>query len=828
MGLKKFQYLLLAMCVACFARAQLLVSPNSSASTLVNQIVANNVIVSNPTINCNGQASGLFLSNGSNIGLSSGILLSTGKAQDAMGPNNSTNAGTGFSSGQHTPNFSDPDLQAIVPNASYDGCVLEFDIKPYCNKIEIKYVFGSEEYPEYSVPVGGNSYYDVFGFFVTGPNPGGGSYNAYNIARLANGTPVSIHSINNGTNNNGPCTNCQYYIDNTNGNSVQYDGFTTPLTASVNVIPCSTYHLKLAIADAGDDIYDSGVFLEYKGIGCASNSSPALTTTTTSAKCDLNNGTAQVTVSNAPGGPISYTWTPTNQHNALATGLAPGNYTCTVGFSQPCPFTETVAVTIPHDAGFTYSTSITNIKCPQDANGSATITVANGNPPYSFSWNTTPAQNTATASNLSLGQYVATITDATGCVKKDTVDIFATTTLTLNPVASDALCGNPTGSINANAAGGVPAYTFTWTTTPPQHTPTAGSLLPGTYSVTVKDQDGCQLTKSVTVNNFIPVITLADSVINTTCQNQNGAIYINSLSGGTAPYTYTWTSSPVQNTQDATALWPGTYTVNILDANNCPVSKTYTLVNYGYLPTIPLKKDDKCEQKKGWAEALVLGGSPGFTYAWSDGQTTQTATGLGAGKYWVDIVDAAGCKATDTIQINNYNDVFNGNVSIDPAEPEVNNPFTVTLHPTSVWNLDFGFTGDGRTTTDTLNTFNYQDYGWYNITYYLVSDDGCRDTVHYNFFVKDFMTIYVPNTFTPNGDVVNDVFMAKGTLVRKFQMYIFDRWGQMVFKSEDIDKGWDGTYKGGMAPIDVYVYKIYATDYYNREQTFVGHVNLIR
>lgn len=101
-------------------------------------------------------------------------------------------------------------------------------------------------------------------------------------------------------------------------------------------------------------------------------------------------------------------------------------------------------------------------------------------------------------------------------------------------------------------------------------------------------------------------------------------------------------------------------------------------------------------------------------------------------------------------------------------------------------------------------------------------------SVKYDFFVKDFMTIYVPNTFTPNGDALNDIFMAKGTLVREFHMYVFDRWGQLVFKSDDINKGWDGSYKGSMAPIDTYVYKIIATDYFNKEQTFVGHVNLVR
>ncbi|MBS1636399.1 MAG: choice-of-anchor L domain-containing protein [Bacteroidetes bacterium] len=816
MLIRKIRYIFFFLLLGIFAKAQLLVSPNSNASTLVNQIVGNNVTITNVSLNCNSQGSGIFLSNGSNIGLTTGILLTTGLAQTAMGPNNQTGAGTGLASCSTCPNFSDGDLSSIEPQAKYDGCRLEFDIKPICNKLQIRYVFASEEYPEYV----GHNFNDAFGFFISGPNPGGGSYSGYNIARLSNGTPVSIDNINSGSNGS-------YYVDNTGGATVQYDGFTTPLTALADVVPCATYHLKLVIADAGDDIYDSGVFLEYKGIGCANNSTPSINTATTVSKCDLNNGSASVAVSNYTGA-VTYAWSPGGQTSATATGLAPGNYTCSLNFQQPCPNTQTVSVTVPHDAGFTYSTSITNIKCPQDANGSATITVNGGTTPYSYNWNSSPAQFTNIGSNFSMGQYVCTITDASGCVKKDTVKIFATTTLTMHPTSSTALCNNPTGSAQSNASGGVPAYTYTWSTMPVQTTANATSLLPGTYSVTVTDNDGCKLTNTVVVNNFIPVISINDSLIDPTCNQQNGAIYISSVTGGTGPYTYTWSTTPAQNTQNVTGLLPGTYTVQVNDVNHCPATESYTLVNHSSLPLIPQKKDDKCDQQKGWASAIVLGGSPGFTYAWNNGQTTQTATGLGQGKYWVDITDAVGCKATDTIRILNHNDVFNGSVELDPNEPEVNNPFTVTLHPTSVWNLNYAFESDGLITNDTLNRFNYQDYGWYNITYYMVSDDGCRDTLRYDFFVKDFMTLYVPNTFTPNGDLENDIFFAKGTLIREFKMYIFDRWGQLVFKSDAIEKGWDGTYKGGMAPIDTYVYKIIAKDYYNREQTFVGHVNLIR
>ncbi len=800
------------------AFAQLQVSGNSDGATLVGQIIGNNVTVSNVVISCNTEATGVFYS-GSAIGIAQGILLCTGKAITAQGPNDDNSAGYAFS---HSGNFNDPDIQNVESDARYDGCVLEFDIKPICTKLEIKYVFASEEYPEFA----GANVNDAFGFFITGANPSGGSYNGFNIARLPNGTPISINTLNNGTNNNGPCVNCAYYLENT-GSSTQYDGFTVPLTASVNVVPCNTYHLKLAIADGGDAIYDSGVFLQYKGIGCSPSTIPSTTTNTTASACDLNNGSALVSVSNYTG-TVTYLWNPGGQTTAHATDLAPGDYTCTVSYQNPCPFTQKVAVTVPHVQGFTYTNTILAPNCPQDATGSVTVSVNNGTSPYTYNWNTVPFQTTSVASNLSIGQYICTIQDASGCIKKDTVKIFASTTLTLNPVAFSAYCGNATGSITANVTGGAPAYSYTYTSSPPQYTSVATNLLPGTYSLTIKDQDGCRYTKQVTVSNTIPNITLTDSVIPSTCTNPNGAIYINAISGGNAPYTYTWTTTPIVYTQSVTQLSSGVYTVNIRDLDNCPVQKVYTINNLSYLPMLLTKQDEKCRQKTGFIDAFVIGGTSPYAYQWSDGQVTQQANHLGEGSYTVTITDALGCSGTTTIGLVNVDDVFNGDVIMSLDEPEVNAPFIITLDPTSVWSLNYAVGSDSVYRFGLSNTFNYENYGDYNITYYLTSNDGCKHTLKYDFFVKDFMTIYVPNTFTPNSDRTNDGFCAKGTLIREFEMWIFDRWGQLLFKSDDIDTKWDGTFKGNPCQIDTYIYKIIAKDYYDNSKTFVGHVNLVR
>jgi len=227
-----------------------------------NVLLGAGVSVSNIQYTGSLSAIGSFIGTSSNIGIPSGIILATGNISDAIGPNNSGFAGLDLSKP------GDQQLTNIAGYDTYDAAVLEFDFIPSSDTIRFNYVFGSEEYPEYVC----SSYNDVFAFFLTGPNPLGGMYNNKNIALIPNTTiPVAINSINSGSPGSSyTASGCislsysNYYIDNINGTTVQYDGFTKVLEAVAHVVPCQTYHIKIAIADAGDGIYDSGVFLEAK------------------------------------------------------------------------------------------------------------------------------------------------------------------------------------------------------------------------------------------------------------------------------------------------------------------------------------------------------------------------------------------------------------------------------------------------------------------------------------------------------------------------------------------------------------------------------------
>lgn len=253
--MKNFIFLLAIIISSNSLYAQLTISNSKTPAQLVQQVlVGSGVTVSNITFMGASVAIAEFNGGGtSNLGLISGIILSTGNCTDVVGPNSSTGTSTNNNTG------SDPQLASLITASINDAAVLEFDFTPIADTIRFRYVFGSEEYPEYVF-----SYNDVFGFFISGPNPAGGNFTNKNIAIVpgTTNTPVSIYNINNGSSNNGPCVNCSYYVDNTGGLTVEFDGMTTVLTAWSVVVPCQSYHMKLAIGDAGDHILDSGVFLE--------------------------------------------------------------------------------------------------------------------------------------------------------------------------------------------------------------------------------------------------------------------------------------------------------------------------------------------------------------------------------------------------------------------------------------------------------------------------------------------------------------------------------------------------------------------------------------
>lgn len=263
-----FLFLLFILIYSSAAFSQLIVTPNTNADSLAAQLAGPSIIVYNAQLNCKGDTvapsspCGTFDGSSSNLGINSGILLTTGDISNAIGPN----VNSAITMNNNT-QFNDPDLMIIEPSAINDVCILEFMAKPSCDSIYVKFVFGSDEYPEFVT----STFNDAFGIFVTGPNPIGPAYLNYNMTYIPNTTtPVSINTVNNGTvcPTTGPCVNCAYYIDNCGGATIEYDGFTSVITKTLQVVPYQPYKFKFAIADATDHAFDSGVFFGLGSFSC--------------------------------------------------------------------------------------------------------------------------------------------------------------------------------------------------------------------------------------------------------------------------------------------------------------------------------------------------------------------------------------------------------------------------------------------------------------------------------------------------------------------------------------------------------------------------------
>ena len=238
--------------------AQIAVSTNSNTNFLVNQFLGSGMTLSGSPIKyCHGNGTGTFTNGHStSCPLDSGIILSTGYAS-FLDRTATYTASAGLNYG-----FNDADLLSLSPHSNTDICYLQFNFIPDNDSLVFEYVFGSEEYLEWV----GSVFNDVFGFFVTGPNPAGGTYNKLNLATVpTTASIVSINSIND-------ITNSAYYINNYPTGTVPgindpyftLDGFTTKMEIGLAVVPLSTYTIKMVIGDVSDPLWDSYVLLHNK------------------------------------------------------------------------------------------------------------------------------------------------------------------------------------------------------------------------------------------------------------------------------------------------------------------------------------------------------------------------------------------------------------------------------------------------------------------------------------------------------------------------------------------------------------------------------------
>ncbi|MDQ3191051.1 MAG: choice-of-anchor L domain-containing protein [Bacteroidota bacterium] len=541
--MKKIALLVAFVSISFSSFSQLVTNNTMTPAQLVqNVLIGQGVTAFNITYTGNANARGYF--NGSNtiLGLDSGIIMTTGTIltnnTGPLGPNNSGSAGTNNGAA------GDPDLAAISGVSSYNAAILEFDFIPMSDTIRFRYRFGSEEYPEF-VSAPGTGVNDAFGFFLSGPGiTGPYSNNSKNIAVLpGTTTPVSIGTVNNGLSNTGPCMNCAYYFNHGTGttpavnNTLQYDGLTVILTAE-HVVQCGqTYHIKLAIGDGGDGIYDSGVFLEG---GSFTSEVIQVSTTTVSGDstvvegCDtalfaftrppsiVNSGQVlHFTVSGTATNGVDYSWIADSivfnpgdvtQYLSIipfADGLIEGPESIIITLVQAnsgCGNDTIIVYLWIVDEPDPIVTVIPDSIVPCNATSvSVGANITGGATPYNYDWS-----YGATTSNPSMPftgtaeTYYLVVTDR--CGNKDSTSFmlepaefeFTASTLT-------DMCGDTTGVIQTNAIYGVAPYQYSINNgTSFLPGPDINNLLYGSYQVIGMDDYGCTDTVNVIIAEFNP------------------------------------------------------------------------------------------------------------------------------------------------------------------------------------------------------------------------------------------------------------------------------------------------------------------------------------
>ncbi|MES2746765.1 MAG: choice-of-anchor L domain-containing protein, partial [Bacteroidota bacterium] len=340
------------------ANAQLIIDNTTvtPAQLVQNTLLGSGITVSNITFNGSAPDAtvirdqvGLFQNGSStNIGFDSGVILATGKAQLAIGPNTGNNTNV-----TANPIQGDADLALLASSTIRNKAVLEFDFIPQGQNLSFDFVFASEEYPTYA----NSTFNDVFGFFLSGPGLSGPySGGAVNIALIpgSGGTAITINNLNNGTTNNGPCEYCAFYINNTGSgqnphtgpSTIQYNGFTVSIAALANVQCGETYHIKLAIANVGDNALDSAVFLKANSFNTNPLSLPP------DFLASAGNGVCQgetKTICSGLGNSVVHNWTwngaPYGGNGECITVSQPGLYCVTAyPFGPGCPVTDCITV----------------------------------------------------------------------------------------------------------------------------------------------------------------------------------------------------------------------------------------------------------------------------------------------------------------------------------------------------------------------------------------------------------------------------------------------------------------------------------------------------
>lgn len=839
----KFKWIVLLFFIASIflfntASAQLRISTNRTADDLVKNVLASKgVVIDSVLTSTNLNAIGFFDGRASNIGLDSGIILSTGQVKNAAGVNSLGNTGTS----NNQPG--DPLITILNPNEpNFDATWIKFNIIPESDTIRFRFVFASEEYPEFV----NQSYNDVFGLFING--------NEYstptNLALIPNTTtPVSIQNINH-------LTNSQYYIDNTNGITCTFDGLTTKIEVKAKVTPCKRYELKFVIADIKDFIYDSGIFIEALSLQSINKSAVTLTTTKDIfTECDSS---SFVIIRNSDdlSTPITVTYkitgtaTPNVDYaiDNLNTAVIPiGVQSIAVkikpipdGIAEPSEgislkiLSPVICDTVTKSMVLLDYKPIDSLEFNYVCNDSTVrISIRDFDKMDSIAWYNDNDVLISIFPTVQFNVYLDTgyhyVRGVERCTGRVIIDSVLIKKYEITIVSNTLICYGDTLQLFASST--LPKAKYEWTTT------TGGSFPDGNlfHAPTLIPEKSGNITVSI-INDgvcskktfYLEVIKLEVELDTVSICGTGNSEIIKTIGGDKFKWTpSTFLSSDTVASPICTPTGSITYTVKI-EKGNC--SEIFDVVVTVDTPIIVTTNNDIYICNREFA-TLTATGSPREEYIWmpstgldSPFSSHPLANPISTTTYYVMGLNGA-CTSLDSVTVYVVNPVESNFIYNFDSCSRIFNATQLNVADSNevVWDM-----GNGDLFTGKSISYHYDEPGNYHIRSLVNPKAPCIDSGLIDIYMPtvDISKRRIPQAFSPNGDGSNDEFKIYfGNLPCAVESFkIFNRWGMQVFEFEKGEElSWDGKLNGQYCAAGTYVYYLKGDGF---EET--GWVALIR
>lgn len=564
--------------------------------------------------------------------------------------------------------------------------------------------------------------------------------------------------------------------------------------------------------------------------------------------CGNGSVTLDASSSTTASGSIVYSWS-NGDSTATTTVTSTGNYSVTI--TDPvtgCSDDSTVTVAQSSNYFDITIDSVVDVSCNGACDGEIHVSNIAGSAPYTYQWDDPSGQTSQDATGLCGGTFVIEAQDSSGCTVYDTATVVEPPPFQLSTSADTTICIGGTATLSATATNGTPGYTYHWDNglgTGQVQTVSPGSDT--TYEVYAEDSNGCLSdTQNVQVN-LHPSLQVSTSPDDSICPGDSALISANGSGGIGSGFSYSWSNG---DNGTPISVSPGSdqsYVVTLEDGCETPSAQDTVDITIDPLPNVQFDGMDlnACSPVEATFVNTTVDSMVGNDCIWSFGDgsqvvgcdtVTNTLSSPGCHDVTLQVKSPDGCvdsaTRTDMVCVYPYPDA---DFTFEPQDATVQDPaIDFTNLSTGADSYSWSFMGaDSSNEISPSYVFPNEDAGTYEVCLEATSTYGCQDTICKDVTIQGKFLLYVPNAFNPDGDGVNEVFrpVVQGADPSDYRFMVYDRWGEVVFETKDIQEGWDGSIKGQGNPskTDVYVWRLITKNRYNGKTIEKkGHVTVVR